>query len=88
MEPSGAARLTAPFIPPFRCGISTAKPSPKIPITKPTGEVYELVDQIQVVSRAVSTGSPLSATGEDGKWSVQMCLKAQESVERACAVTF
>lgn len=60
----------------------------EIPITKPTGEVYELVDQIQVVSRAVSNGAPLSATGEDGKWSVQMCLKAQESVERAGLVTF
>jgi myo-inositol 2-dehydrogenase/D-chiro-inositol 1-dehydrogenase len=60
----------------------------EIPITKPTGEVYELVDQIGVVSRAVSSGAPLSATGEDGKWSVAVCLKAQESVERGCAVSF
>lgn len=60
----------------------------EIPITKLTGEVYELVDQIQVVSRAVSQGAPLSATGEDGKWSVQICLKAQESVERGSLVSF
>ena len=60
----------------------------EIPITKPTGEVYELVDQIQVVSRAVRQGTPLSATGEDGKWSVQMCLKAQESVETGAVVKF
>jgi myo-inositol 2-dehydrogenase/D-chiro-inositol 1-dehydrogenase len=60
----------------------------EIPITKLTGEVYELVDQIQMVSRAVRQGTSLSATGEDGKWSVQMCLKAQESVDRGCLVNF
>jgi len=58
----------------------------EMPITKPTGEVYELVDQIQVVSRAVSLGTPLCASGEDGKWSVQMCLKAQESVDLGAVV--
>jgi len=52
-----------------------------IPITKLTGEVYELVDEIQRVSRAVRDGTPLAAAGEDGKWSVAMCLKAQESVD-------
>ena len=60
----------------------------EVPITKLTGEVYELVDQIQMVSRAVSQGTALSATGEDGKWSVHMCLKAQESVDRRCLVNF
>jgi myo-inositol 2-dehydrogenase / D-chiro-inositol 1-dehydrogenase len=60
----------------------------EIPITKLTGEVYELVDQIQMVSRAIHEGTALSATGEDGKWSVQMCLKAQESVNRGCVVGF
>ena len=60
----------------------------EIPISKPTGEVYELVDQIQTVSRAVRNGVPLPVTGLDGKWAVQMCLKAQESVERECVVNF
>lgn len=60
----------------------------EIPITKPTGEVYELADQIQVVARAVGKGLPLSATGEDGRWSVHMCLKSQESVEAGAAVRF
>ena len=59
-----------------------------VPITKLTGEVYELVDQIAMVSKAVREGNALAATGEDGKWSVQMCLKAQESVDRGCLVNF
>jgi myo-inositol 2-dehydrogenase / D-chiro-inositol 1-dehydrogenase len=59
-----------------------------VPITKLTGEVYELVDQMEMVSRAVRDGAPLAATGQDGKWSVQMCVKAQESVERGCVVKF
>jgi myo-inositol 2-dehydrogenase/D-chiro-inositol 1-dehydrogenase len=59
-----------------------------VPITKLTGEVYELVDQMEMVSRAVRDGAPLTASGLDGKWSVQMCLKAQESVDRGCVVKF
>jgi myo-inositol 2-dehydrogenase/D-chiro-inositol 1-dehydrogenase len=52
-----------------------------VPITRPTGEVYELVEQIQAVSRSVRQGVALPATGEDGRWSVEMCLLAQKSVE-------
>ena len=52
----------------------------EIPVTQPTGEVYELVNQIQAVSRAVRQGGALPATGEDGRESVQMCLLAQKSV--------
>lgn len=52
----------------------------EIPVTKPTGEVYELVDQIQAVSRSVRQGVALPATGEDGRWAVEMCLLAQQSV--------
>lgn len=59
-----------------------------IPITKLTGEVYELVDQIGMVSRAVNGAGKLFTTGEDGLWSVQMCLKSQESVDRGCVVSF
>jgi myo-inositol 2-dehydrogenase/D-chiro-inositol 1-dehydrogenase len=52
-----------------------------IPIEKPTGEVYELVDEITAMAAAVRDGGPLPASGEDGKWSVAMCLRAQESVD-------
>jgi myo-inositol 2-dehydrogenase/D-chiro-inositol 1-dehydrogenase len=53
----------------------------EIPIEKITGEVFELEDQMALLVRAVRDGAPLSATGEDGRWSVAMCLAAAESVE-------
>ena len=83
---SGAYDRT--FHPVFSLRWSDGGALAEIPITKLTGEVYELADQIRVVSRAVSTGAALAATGEDGRWSVQMCLKAQESVDRGCLVEF
>jgi len=51
-------------------------------IEKITGEVFELEDQIALLVAAVREGAPLSATGEDGRWSVAMCLAAAESVAR------
>jgi myo-inositol 2-dehydrogenase/D-chiro-inositol 1-dehydrogenase len=51
-------------------------------IDKITGEVYELADQMALMVAAVRDGAPLSATGEDGRWSVAMCLAAAESVAR------
>ena len=59
-----------------------------IPIERPTGEVYELVDEITAMAAAVRDGTPLPATGEDGKWSVAMCLRAQESVDTGVPVSF
>jgi len=57
-----------------------------IPIEKITGEVYELEDQIEMIVRAVQQGEPLRATGEDGKWSVAICLAAQRSVDTGAPV--
>ena len=51
------------------------------PIEKITGEVYELEDEIAMMVRAVREGAPPAATGTDGRWSVALCLAAQESVE-------
>ncbi len=31
--------------------------------------------------RAIRDGQPLTTTGEDGKWSVAMCVAAEKSVE-------
>src|SRR6056297_4327969 len=59
-----------------------------IPIDKITGEVYELEDQIEMIVRAARDGEPLRATGEDGKWSVAMCLAAQRSVDTGEPVKF
>lgn len=59
-----------------------------IPIEKPTGEVFELVDEITAMAAAVRDGASLSVTGEDGRWSVAMCRRAQESVESGNVIAF
>ena len=53
-----------------------------IPIAQMTGEVYELATQLDHFVRAVADGEPLLTSGRDGRWSVAMCLKAQESVDQ------
>jgi myo-inositol 2-dehydrogenase/D-chiro-inositol 1-dehydrogenase len=52
-----------------------------IPIEKNTGEVFELEDEIALLVAAIRDGRPLCATGEDGRWSVAMCLAAERSIE-------
>ena len=59
-----------------------------VEIPKATGEVYELADQIAGMADAVRGGKPPRVTGEDGRWSVAMCLKAQESVDTGAVVRF
>lgn len=56
-------------------------------IDKVTGELFELEDQMALLVRAVRDGAPLSATGQDGRWSVAMCLAAAESVDTGQPVT-
>ncbi len=53
----------------------------EVPITSPSGEVYELVSELAAVARSIRQGDALPCSGEDGRWSVAMCLKAQESVD-------
>ncbi|TWU64939.1 1,5-anhydro-D-fructose reductase [Crateriforma conspicua] len=52
-----------------------------VPIDKPTGELFELEDQIERVCQAIVHDTPLHCTGMDGRWSVAMCQAAAESVE-------
>jgi myo-inositol 2-dehydrogenase/D-chiro-inositol 1-dehydrogenase len=58
-----------------------------VPIEKITGEVYELVDQIGVMVQAVRGKGPLHCQGEDGRWSVAMCLAAARSIETGAPVS-
>ncbi len=60
----------------------------ELPVTKITGELYELEDQIEMLVAAIRENRPLSCTAEDGRWSVAMCLAAQESVDRGTVVRF
>ena len=53
----------------------------EVPITSPSGEVYELVHELAAVARSIRQGCAPPCSGEDGRWSVAMCLKAQESVD-------
>ena len=64
-----------------QAGVGPDAPVKDVPIDKITGEVYELNDQVDHVIRAIADGAPLPTTGRDGRWSVAMCLKAQESVD-------
>jgi len=52
----------------------------RVPIEKPTGELFELEDQIARMVEAIQTGKELHCDGSDGRWSVAMCLAAEESI--------
>jgi myo-inositol 2-dehydrogenase/D-chiro-inositol 1-dehydrogenase len=58
----------------------------EIPLTKITGEVFELEDEVALVAAAVRDGKPPAATGVDGMWSVALCLAAQRSVDTGAVV--
>lgn len=83
---SGAMDRT--FQPTFSLKYFDGKQISDVPITRITGEVYELADEIAQVAQAVHGKGGVAASGEDGLWSVKMCLKAQESVDRGCPVSF
>jgi myo-inositol 2-dehydrogenase / D-chiro-inositol 1-dehydrogenase len=57
-----------------------------VPIDKITGEIFELEDEMAMMVRAVREGTAPAATGEDGLWSVALCLAAQRSVDEARVV--
>jgi myo-inositol 2-dehydrogenase/D-chiro-inositol 1-dehydrogenase len=75
---SGAMDRT--FEPTFSLRLQTGETLSEVPLAKPSGEVYELVDEVAAVARAVRDGTPVPCSGEDGLWAVAMCLKAEESL--------
>ncbi|HUQ71744.1 MAG TPA: Gfo/Idh/MocA family oxidoreductase [Planctomycetaceae bacterium] len=81
---SGAMDRT--FEPTFSLKLQTGDDLETISIEKPSGEVFELQEQLTAVVAAVETGSPVPCTGEDGLWSVRMCLKAAESLRTGLPV--
>jgi myo-inositol 2-dehydrogenase/D-chiro-inositol 1-dehydrogenase len=58
-----------------------------VPIEKPTGELFELEDQIARIVAALRNDVPLHCTAEDGRWSVAMCLAAEASVKSGKVVS-
>jgi myo-inositol 2-dehydrogenase / D-chiro-inositol 1-dehydrogenase len=83
---SGAMDRT--FHPTFSLKYFDGDKTQEIPVTKITGEVYELEDELANLTEAARGGALRCATGEDGRWSVAMCLKAQESVETGQVIRF
>lgn len=76
---SGAMDRT--FEPTFMLKLQSGDTLSDVPIDKPSGEVYELVDEVAAVVGAVRNGTAVPCRGEDGLWSVAMCVKAAESLE-------
>ncbi len=83
---SGAMDRT--FEPTFWLKVQRGEKLEQINLPKPAGEVYELVDQFAAVVRAIREGKALPCTGEDGRWSTAMCIKAAESLQTGQPVSF
>jgi myo-inositol 2-dehydrogenase/D-chiro-inositol 1-dehydrogenase len=58
-----------------------------VPLAQPSGEVYELAEEVAMMVRAVREGGPVAATGGDGRWSVGLCLAARRSVDSGGVVS-
>jgi myo-inositol 2-dehydrogenase/D-chiro-inositol 1-dehydrogenase len=78
---SWGGEMDRTFHPVFSLQYHDGEKKSNIPITKITGEVYELEDQMAMMVEAIRDGKPVAATGQDGKWSVALCLAAQRSVD-------
>lgn len=83
---SGAMDRT--FHPTFSLRLMRGEQVEEVPIPQPAGEVYELDVEIGRMVRAVRGEAAPAATGADGRWSVAMCLAAQESVAGGKVVNF
>ena len=81
---SGAMDRT--FEPTFGLKLQRGAAVEEIPIPRAAGEVFELEDQFARFVRCLRGEGAPAATGVDGEWSVRLCLKAQESVERGTPV--
>jgi myo-inositol 2-dehydrogenase/D-chiro-inositol 1-dehydrogenase len=81
---SGAMDRT--LAPTFSLRVQRGTSVEDVPIPRAAGEVFELEDQFARFLDAIQTGVPPAATGEDGCWSVRLCLKAQESAQLGAPV--
>ncbi|WP_165075275.1 Gfo/Idh/MocA family protein [Paludisphaera rhizosphaerae] len=58
----------------------------EVSLMRPSGEVYELVEEVEAFTRAVREGTRLPCTGEDGRWSTYLCLAAERSLREKAPV--
>ncbi len=54
----------------------------EVPLTKQSGEVFELREEIAQCIDMVRSGKKPIATGLDGLWSAGLCLVAEESIRQ------
>jgi myo-inositol 2-dehydrogenase/D-chiro-inositol 1-dehydrogenase len=83
---SGAMDRT--FEPTFHLQLFSEGQPADVPISKPSGEVYELVDQAAAFIAAIRDKKQPICTGEDGRWSAAMCLHAEKSLNLGRPVPF
>ena len=83
---SGAMDRT--FEPSFSLKMQRGDKLEEMTVERPSGEVYELVDEIAAVVSAIRNGTPVPCTGRDGWWSTAMCLKAEQSLKTGLPVSF
>ena len=53
-----------------------------IPLAHQSGEVFELRQEVAMMVDSVRSGNPPIASGDDGLWSVALCLAAEESIRQ------
>ncbi len=75
---SGAMDRT--FAPTFGLQLLSGDHLEDVPIEKKSGEVYELVDEVAAFVQAIRENRPPVCDGDDGRWSVAMCVKAEQSL--------
>ncbi len=59
-----------------------------IELAKVTGEVYELEEEVAGITAAARGAELCCANGNDGRWAVALCMKAQESVDTSQVIKF
>ena len=59
----------------------------RITIERPAGELDDLCAEIEQVVRAIQTGAPLHATGQDGRAAVSLSLAAEQSIRTGTVVS-
>jgi myo-inositol 2-dehydrogenase/D-chiro-inositol 1-dehydrogenase len=85
---SWSGALDRTFEPTFSLRLQHGSTLQDIAIPRAAGEVFELADQFGRFVDAVETGVPPAATGDDGAWSVRMCLRAEEAVRQGTPLAF
>jgi myo-inositol 2-dehydrogenase/D-chiro-inositol 1-dehydrogenase len=84
---SWAGAMDRTLTPTFSLRLQRGSTLEEVPIPQAAGEVFELAAQFERFRKAIATGGSPAATGEDGCWSVRLCLLAQESVRQGTMLT-